>query len=919
MRLLKDLFHATGRERRPRLVSVTGIGRHRQDPPGLGVPEVRRRARRDDLLARGPLPAYGEGITFWALGEMVRRRAGLAETDDERTTRARSRRPLAEFVPDEAERRWIEPALLALLGVDVRRGGPGEPLRRLADLLRAGRRAGHHGAGVRGPPVGRRRACSTSSTTWWSGRRDVPLLVVTLARPELLERRPDWGSRRREPTRACASSPSPRRPCGAARRARAGAAGARPSRRSSRAPTACPSMPSRPSACSSPTAASWPADGVYRAGRRPGDPGGPPHAARPHRGPPGRPAAGRSRACSRTPRSWARASPWPPSPRSARRGPDLAPRLRDLVRREFLRLEADPRSPERGQYAFLQALVREVAYGTLARRDRKARHLAAARYFESLGDDELAGRPGRPLPRRPRNAADEAEAAALAAQARVTLRGAARRAAALGSHAQALAYLEQALAITAEPVRKPTSARLPGSRPAPSPASTTPTRHYARCEELRRRPGDRLGARPRDHRARPQPNPQSRARTAHAPSSNRPPRNSPTWRTSRRWWRWAPSCRERSCWSRTPARRRRRRGRARAGGATRPRPGPADALVTKGSALVTCAAPAKGRPSSRPGGGSPRKPALALVSLRAAVNLSWAEQDDTRRAFDICRTALETARRLGQHRGSSSSILNSIDGAILLGDWDWALQRLRRRSPPRWPRCTWRTSRGTARSSARAAARIGRPTGTRRSSLSRHTWSRRLMSAVESSRAGSSSQPAISRAPASTGLPPSRSTRRSALEPGGEPDRQPCGIGTPTPPSRSLLGWRRAANGPSWPSRHGGTCGAGLAALAGRKEEAVAGYRDALARWRDAGVHFLQALSALTFLHLVGPDDPDAREAAAEARAIFERLRAQPFLDRLDLVTARIESAADASPGREAPGRQAAEPAAVAEIEPGSN
>ena len=39
----------------------------------------------------GRSPAYGEGITFWALGEMVRERAGLAESDDEATTRARSR------------------------------------------------------------------------------------------------------------------------------------------------------------------------------------------------------------------------------------------------------------------------------------------------------------------------------------------------------------------------------------------------------------------------------------------------------------------------------------------------------------------------------------------------------------------------------------------------------------------------------------------------------------------------------------------------------------------------------------------------------------------------------------------------------------------------------------------------------------
>ena len=66
-------------------------------------------------------------------------------------------------------------------------------------------------------------------------------------------------------------------------------------------------------------------------------------------------------------------------------------RLDQLVRGDLLHVEVDPRSPERGQYAFVQALIREVAYSTLAMRDRRSRHLAAARHFESLGDDELAG------------------------------------------------------------------------------------------------------------------------------------------------------------------------------------------------------------------------------------------------------------------------------------------------------------------------------------------------------------------------------------------------------------------------------------------------------------------------------------------------------------------------------------------------
>ena len=68
-------------------------------------------------------PAYGEGISFWALGEMVRRRAGLLETDDEPTTRPKIAETVAEYVPDETERRWIEPALLALLGVEASAGG----------------------------------------------------------------------------------------------------------------------------------------------------------------------------------------------------------------------------------------------------------------------------------------------------------------------------------------------------------------------------------------------------------------------------------------------------------------------------------------------------------------------------------------------------------------------------------------------------------------------------------------------------------------------------------------------------------------------------------------------------------------------------------------------------------------------------
>ena len=72
-------------------------------------------------------------------------------------------------------------------------------------------------------------------------------------------------------------------------------------------------------------------------------------------------------------------------PRFGLDGAGLEPRLRGLVRRELLVSKPTRASPERGQYGFIQSLIREVAYGTLARRERRSRHLAAARYFESRG------------------------------------------------------------------------------------------------------------------------------------------------------------------------------------------------------------------------------------------------------------------------------------------------------------------------------------------------------------------------------------------------------------------------------------------------------------------------------------------------------------------------------------------------------
>jgi tetratricopeptide (TPR) repeat protein len=62
--------------------------------------------------------------------------------------------------------------------------------------------------------------------------------------------------------------------------------------------------------------------------------------------------------------------------------------LDGLVAKQVLGFNDDRLSAERGQYHFLQALLRTTAYGTLSRRDRKSRHLAAARHLQEVWGEE---------------------------------------------------------------------------------------------------------------------------------------------------------------------------------------------------------------------------------------------------------------------------------------------------------------------------------------------------------------------------------------------------------------------------------------------------------------------------------------------------------------------------------------------------
>jgi class 3 adenylate cyclase/tetratricopeptide (TPR) repeat protein len=445
LRLFKDMFHATTREGRARLVSVIG-------PAGFGKTRLAWEfLKYIDGLAdtvwwhEGRSPAYGDGISFWALGEMIRARCGLRETDDEQTTRAKVTAKVNETIADEQERRWIEPALLALLGVET--GVAPEQLvgawRTFFERLAATAPVVLVFEDFHNADSG--LIDFVDHILEWS--RAYPIYVVTLARPELLERRTDWGAGKRNFTSIYLEPLSE----AAMREMLAGL------------------VPGLPEAAVKAIIAR--ADGI------------PLYAVETIRM---LLAEGKlalkddvyvpvgdltSLAVPETLTALiaARLDGLPPEDRalildaavlgqsftpaalaavSGQDGAVIEPRMHALVKRELLAVGSDPRSPERGQYAFVQALIREVAYGMLAKRDRKTRHLAAARFFESLGSDELAGALAGHYLAAHQNAPEGAEADALAGQARIALKSAADRAISLGAHAQAVKFLDQAIGVT---------------------------------------------------------------------------------------------------------------------------------------------------------------------------------------------------------------------------------------------------------------------------------------------------------------------------------------------------------------------------------------------------------------------------------------------------------------------------------------
>jgi class 3 adenylate cyclase/tetratricopeptide (TPR) repeat protein len=456
LRLVKDLFHATSEERRARLVSIIGIA-------GIGKTRLSWELEKyiDGLVDevywhRGRCLAYGEGVAYWALAEMVRMRAGISEQEGPEAASAKLRAALEQHLPDAEERAWVEQRLAQLLGVAEQ-----ESFER--DDLFAAWRLVFERLAQQNPTV-----LLFEDLQWadpalldfvdylldWS--RGHPLFVVTLARPELAEKHPAWRGTKRDFTSLTLE------PLGdeAMDTLLAGLAPGLPEGLRDRIRERAEGVP----LYAVETVRMLLDRGLLR---RDGDR----YVATEEIGSLEVPETLHALIAARlddlgsgerrvvedaavlgktfTLPGLAALTGMPEA--------EVAPILTSLVRKDLLTVQSDPRSPERGNYGFLQALVQRIAHDTLSRKERKARHLAAARHLEqNWGSEEaeivevIASHyldAYRADPEAP-------DAGEIRTAAREALARAGRRAASLAASEQAQRYFEQAAELAEEPAQQ---------------------------------------------------------------------------------------------------------------------------------------------------------------------------------------------------------------------------------------------------------------------------------------------------------------------------------------------------------------------------------------------------------------------------------------------------------------------------------
>jgi class 3 adenylate cyclase len=195
--LLADALTRARTEQSAQLVTLVGV-------PGIGksrlVAELFQITDADEEIIswrQGRSLPYGERVSFWALGEILKAHAGILESDDAAAAEEKLDAMVETLAEDEAEGEWLARHTRPLVGLE------GAERTEREEAFAAWRRLLEAAAEQR-PLV------LVFEDLHWSddGLLDfvdhladwattVPLLIVATARPELLDRRPGWGGGKR--------------------------------------------------------------------------------------------------------------------------------------------------------------------------------------------------------------------------------------------------------------------------------------------------------------------------------------------------------------------------------------------------------------------------------------------------------------------------------------------------------------------------------------------------------------------------------------------------------------------------------------------------------------------------------------------------------------------------------------------------
>ena len=197
MNLLIEAFHRAETQPSAQLVTIVG-------EPGVGKSRLTHELfswidDRPDLVwwRHGRCLPYGEGVTFWALGEIVKAHAGILEAEGPTKVEEKLTSAVTAALEDPAEAEWVRSRLAPLVGLPSAGAERDELFRAWHRFLEA--------LAVQHPLV-----LAIEDLHWadpalvsflehvldWS--HDLPILLVCTARPELYTEHPDWGAGRRD-------------------------------------------------------------------------------------------------------------------------------------------------------------------------------------------------------------------------------------------------------------------------------------------------------------------------------------------------------------------------------------------------------------------------------------------------------------------------------------------------------------------------------------------------------------------------------------------------------------------------------------------------------------------------------------------------------------------------------------------------